>query len=63
VFDRLTSSAISDWQPMATCPPDGLFLVFQDGAMRLMFRTQGHANSRVLAAGKSGACRHPGDTP
>ena len=40
---------MSDWQPIETCPQDGFFLVHQDGAIRLMFRTRGEWQATASA--------------
>ena len=32
---------MSEWQPIETCPQDGIFLVHQAGAIRVMFRNRG----------------------
>lgn len=32
---------MSEWRPIETCPPDGFFLVHEDGAIRAMLRFGG----------------------
>lgn len=38
------------WQPIETAPRDGFFLVYEDGAMRAMFRHNGEFQSPAYAA-------------
>ena len=49
---------MSDWQPIETCPQDGFFLVHQDGAIRLMFRTRGEWQATALALDQYGDPNH-----
>jgi hypothetical protein len=32
---------VSEWQPIETAPQDGFFLVYEDGAIRTMWRHEG----------------------
>jgi hypothetical protein len=46
---------MSEWRPIETCPQDGLFLVYQDGAMRLMYRSRGEWQATAVAVDQWGA--------
>jgi hypothetical protein len=35
------SGVVSEWQPIETCPANTFCLVYEDGAIRTMFRTDG----------------------
>jgi hypothetical protein len=37
------------WEPIETCPQDGLFLVHEDGAIRIMYRTRGTWEATAVA--------------
>lgn len=37
------------WKPIESCPQDGLFLVYQDGAMRMMYRCRGEWQATATA--------------
>lgn len=39
----------SPWQPIDTCPQDGLFLVHEDGAIRCMYRSRGEWQATAVA--------------
>ena len=45
---------MSNWQLIETCPLDGLFLVYQDGAMRMMFRHRGKYEATAVALDQYG---------
>jgi hypothetical protein len=47
--------AAHEWQPMATCPPAGLFLVYEDGAVRVMYRSAGEWQATAVAVDQWGA--------
>jgi hypothetical protein len=46
---------MSTWEPIDSCPADGLFLVYEDGAIRLMFRTKGEWQATAVAVDQYGA--------
>jgi hypothetical protein len=45
------------WQPIETCPPDGLFLVHEDGAIRVMYRSRGEWQATAVAIDEWGSSR------
>lgn len=42
------------WQPIETCPADGLFLVHENGAIRTMFCEKGRWLATAVAVDKYG---------
>ena len=50
--------AEANWQPIETCPLDGLFLVYEDGAMRMMYRTRGEWQATANALDQYGDPDH-----
>lgn len=44
-----------DWQPIETCPQEGLFLVHEDGAIRVMYRSRGEWEATAVAVDQWGA--------
>lgn len=49
---------MSEWQPIETCPQHGLFIVHQDGAIRIMFRDGGEWQATALALDQYGDPDH-----
>ena len=41
---------MTEWQPIETAPRDGFFLVYEDGAVRTMFRLKGEFHSPAYPA-------------
>jgi hypothetical protein len=46
------------WQPIESVPDDGFFLVFEGGAMRMMYRSRGEWQASALAVDEHGQSRH-----
>ena len=45
---------MSDWQNISTAPKDGFFIVYEDGAMRMMLRERGRWLSTAVALDEHG---------
>ncbi len=53
-LEAIRSCAASSWLPIESAPKDGLFLVYEDGAMRMMLRDGGYWKATAVVGDQFG---------